>query len=422
MKQFASGLRRRWTQILPAVLVTYSLAYLERANYALGAAAGLAATLHITQARSALLAGAFFLGYFIFQVPGTTYAQKRGPKGLIFWALIAWGIFAGLTGIISNFTLLLIDRLLLGVAESIILPTMIILLAKWFTKAERSRANALCILGNPVTLLWMSAITGYLISAVGWQRTFVLEGIPSIIWAFGWLVLVDDRPSQAKWLNAVDRDAIESELAREQSAIPQIPDFGKALRAPTVVMLSVTYFLWSLGLYGFVLWLPSIIRRGSAEGMGLTGLLSAAPYFAAALAMLIVSHISDTSLQRRRFVWPFLLVSGVAFFLSYATANGHFAVPYGFLILAGASMYAPYGPYFALISELLPANVAGQSIAFINSCGALGAFGGSYFVGLLQGYTGSSKASFLAMSAFLVLSAITMALVPRPQPKEISRR
>lgn len=418
MKKYGLALRRRWTQILPAVLITYSLAYLERANYALGAAAGLAATLHITQARSALLAGAFFLGYFIFQVPGTAYAQKRGPKGLIFWALIAWGIFAGLTGIIRSFSLLMIDRLLLGVAESIILPTMIILLANWFTKAERSRANALCILGNPVTLLWMSAITGYLITAVGWQRAFILEGIPSIVWAFGWLALMDDRPSRAKWLNAEDRDALEAELAREQSVIPQVPNFAKALRTPTVVMLSITYFFWSLGLYGFVLWLPTIIRRGSAEGMGLTGLLSAAPYLAAALTMLVISHIADKTLQRRKFVWPFLLLSGVAFFLSYATANWRFAVPYGFLIVAGAAMYAPYGPYFALISELLPANVAGQSIAFINSCGALGAFGGSYFVGLLQGYTGSSKASFLAMSAFLILSAITMALVPRANTHE----
>ncbi|MGH9581502.1 MAG: MFS transporter, partial [Bryobacteraceae bacterium] len=151
--------------------------------------------------------------------------------------------------------------------------------------------------------------------------------------------------------------------------------------------------------------------------MGLTGLLSAAPYLAAALVMIVVSHIADRSLQRRRFIWPFLMLSGIAFFLSYATANWRFAVPYGFLILAGAAMYAPYGPYFALISDLLPANVAGQSIAFINSCGALGAFGGSYFVGLLQGYTGSSKTSFLAMSAFLVLSAVTMMLVPRPQER-----
>ena len=56
-------------------------------------------------------------------------------------------------------------------------------------------------------------------------------------------------------------------------------------------------------------------------------------------------------------------------------------------------MYAPHGPYFAFISDLLPTNVAGQSIAFINSCGALGAFAGTYLVGLLQGRTGNSQAS-----------------------------
>jgi sugar phosphate permease len=411
-KERSAGLRRRWTRILPAVLVTYSLAYLERANYALGAAAGLAATLHITQARSALLAAAFFLGYFIFQVPGTAYAQRTSSKGLIFWALIAWGILAGLTGVIHNFGLLLADRLLLGVAESVILPTMIILLANWFTKAERSRANALCILGNPLTLLWMSAITGYLINAVGWQRAFVIEGIPSIVWAFGWLTLVDDRPAKARWLNPEDRTVLTEELTREQAVIPQIPNFGRALRSRSVVMLSVTYFLWSLGLYGFVLWLPTIVREGSSQGMGLTGLLSAVPYLAAALLMMLVSHLADKTLERRRFIWPFLLLSGVAFFLSFATANKQFAVAYGFLILAGAAMYAPYGPYFALISDLLPANVAGESIAFINSCGALGGFAGTYFVGLLRGYTGNSRAGILTMAAFLVLSALTMMLVP----------
>ena len=431
------GLRRRWTLILPAVLATYSLAYLERANYSLGAAAGLAATLHITQSRNALLAGAFFLGYFIFQVPGTAYAQRTSSKRLIFWALIAWGIFAGLTGVIRNFALLVADRLLLGVAESIILPTMLILLANWFTKSERSRANAICILGNPVTLLWMSVATGYLMGAVGWQKAFVIEGLPSIIWAFAWLALVDDKPSDAAWLKPEERATLVDALAQEQSVIPQMPNLWFALKTPGVMLLSVTYFLWSLGLYGFVIWLPTIVREGTAQGIGRTGLLSAVPYLAAAVLMLIVSHFADASLQRpnsqrtsfqrtnsqrtnyqrsnfqrKNYVWPFLLLSGVAFFLSYATANWHFGAAYGFLILAGASMYAPYGPYFAFISDVLPTNVAGQSIAFINSCGALGGFAGTYLVGLLQGRTGNSQASFLTMSAFLVLSAITMLLVP----------
>ena len=157
-------LRRRWFRVLPAVFVTYSLAYLDRANYGFGAAAGLAATLNITKSRAALLGAIFFLGYFLFQVPGAAYARKKSARHLVFFALVAWGILASLTGIIRNFWFLVVDRFFLGVAESFILPAMLILLMGWFTRAERSRANTFLILGNPVTVLWMSAVTGYLIA------------------------------------------------------------------------------------------------------------------------------------------------------------------------------------------------------------------------------------------------------------------
>ena len=159
-------MRKRWIYILPAVFVTYSLAYVDRANYGFGAAAGLATTLHISDSRSALLGALFFLGYFLFQVPGAAYARQRSPRKLVFFALVSWGILASLTGFIRNFWLLAIDRLL-GVTESFILPAMLILLSNWFVRAERSRANTLLILGNPVTVLWMSPATGYLIQAIG---------------------------------------------------------------------------------------------------------------------------------------------------------------------------------------------------------------------------------------------------------------
>ena len=66
---------------------------------------------------------------------------------------------------IRKFWLLVVDRMLLGVAESLILPSMLILLTNWFTREERSRANAILILGNPVTVTWMAAVTGFLIKA-----------------------------------------------------------------------------------------------------------------------------------------------------------------------------------------------------------------------------------------------------------------
>ena len=206
------GLRRRWLYLMPAVFVTYSLAYLDRANYGFGAAAGLAKTLEISDSRSAFLGSLFFLGYCLFQIPGAAYARRRSATKLVFFALLGWGTLASLTGVIREFWLLALDRLLLGVAESVILPAMLILLTNWFTRAERSRANAILILGNPVTVLWMSAVTGFLIKAVGWQMTFVLEGLPSIVWAFVWLLVVRDRPREAIWLSKECCDQLTSDL------------------------------------------------------------------------------------------------------------------------------------------------------------------------------------------------------------------
>src|SRR5260370_4689740 len=188
--RMASEMRRRWLYILPHVFVTYSLAYLGGPNYGFGAGAALAQTLHISSSRSALLGALFFFGYFLFQIPGAAYARRRSARRLIFFALVSWGILASLTGVIRNFWLLALDRLLLGAAESFFLPAMLILLTNWFTRAERSRTNTIPLLGNPVTLIWMSAATGYLIPALGCQMTFIVEGPPPVLWGVVWLLVI----------------------------------------------------------------------------------------------------------------------------------------------------------------------------------------------------------------------------------------
>ncbi|MBK5273409.1 MAG: MFS transporter, partial [Bacteroidia bacterium] len=140
----------RWYRLLPVVFITYSLAYLDRANFGFGAAGGMAKDLVITSAMSSLLGSLFFLGYFFFQIPGVYYAAHKSAKKLIFWSLILWGVFASLTGIISDVKILIAIRFLLGVVESAVFPSMLLLLSRWFTKAERSRANTLMMFGNPI--------------------------------------------------------------------------------------------------------------------------------------------------------------------------------------------------------------------------------------------------------------------------------
>jgi sugar phosphate permease len=400
--------------LLPVIFVTYSLAYLDRANFSFGAAAGMAADLHISGSQSSLLGALFFLGYFAFQIPGAIYAQNRSVKKLIFAGLIGWGVLAASMGVISDIRLLYVARFLLGVVESAVLPAMLILQARWFTKSERARANALLVMGNPATLLWMSVLSGYLASSLGWRMMFVVEGIPPIIWAFVWWRLVSDRPADATWMSPEDRTALEAKLADEQRGIAPVRNYGAAFRNPRVLWLCAQYFLWSLGLYGFVIWLPSMLKTAEIS-MVEVGWLAAAPYLAAMIVEFLNAAWSDRTGRRKIAMWPSLALGALAFYGSYLMGASHFWASFVLLVVAGAAMYAPYGPFFAYLADTLPANVAGGAIALINSMGALGSFFGALAVGWLNTATGNSGMSYLLMAAALLASAVITFFLPERQ-------
>lgn len=410
--------RQRWARLIPIAFVTYSLAYLDRSNYSVAVAGGMREDLNISGGIAALLGAAFFVGYFAFQVPGALYAERRSVRTLIFWSLAAWGVLASLQGVLTNVPALMVLRFLIGAVEAAVLPAMVIFLSHWFTKKERGRANTFLILGNPVTVLWLTVVSGFLIEATSWRWMFIVEGAPALIWAFVFRALVADRPADAEWLNPRERDAVETALAAEQSAIEPVQRWGIAMRSRNVVLLAVQYLLWSLGVYGFVFWLPTIVKAGSGEGIGLTGVISAVPYLLAVVLMVVNSRASDRSGKRGVFIWPWLALAAVAFYVSYLLGPDRFWASYVLLVIAGAAMYAPYGPYFANISEFLPANAAAPAIAVVNSAGAVGGFAGSYLVGWLNSATGTTSASFLLMAASLLVAAVIMLFVrqARRQP------
>lgn len=397
---------QRWFRLIPIAFITYSLAYLDRANFGFGVASGMAQDLQITPEVSSLLSSLFFLGYFFFQIPGAYYAAHYSAKKLIFWSLILWGGLATATGLVSDVNLLIAIRFMLGVVESAVMPAMLILLSNWFTKKERSRANTFLILGNPATVLWMSILSGYLIEAVGWRGMFIWEGLPAVVWAFFWWRLVEDKPKEAKWLTESDKLTLEQMLQEEQQGIRPMKNYKQAFKSRTVILLSLQYALWSIGVYGFVMWLPSIIKAAPQMNIIKTGWLSSVPYLFAIISMLAASSLSDKTLNRKAFVWPFLLIGAIAFYGSYLLGNSNFYLSFILLVVACSAMYAPYGPFFAIIPEILPKNVAGVAMALINSMGALGSFAGAYLVGYLNGATGSFGASYLFMSTSLILAAL----------------
>jgi sugar phosphate permease len=415
---------RRFLRIIPLAFITYSLAYLDRVNYGFAAAGGLEKDLGITAQINAILPAIFFIGYFPFQIPGTAYAAHRSVRKLIFWALLLWGLLSMATGVVKNVPALLVIRLMLGVVEGVVYPSMLVFVSHWFTKREKSRANTLLICGNSVTMAWASIVSGSVIAFFnyhafsagawhpkGWQMMFVLEGLPSVIWAFCWWFMAADHPHDASWLTTREADAVQAMLDAEQKGLPPVKDYWTAFTDPRVMLFCALFFFWSVGIYGFVFWVPKIIKFASHTGIGTTGLLTSVPYIVGTLAMIGVSYFSDRSLVRKAFVWPPLLIGAIAS-LAVATSS-HFLVIYIGLIIAGACMYAPYGPFWAMVPEMVPRAVVGESMALINSVGAVGGLVGTYVIGWLSS-KGSPAGAFL-FAAVCLAASVVLTLIVRPE-------
>ncbi|WP_166336665.1 MFS transporter [Sphingobacterium chungjuense] len=411
------SIKQRWYRLLPVAFITYSLAYLDRANFGFAAAGGMTEDLEITPAVTSLLSSLFFLGYFFFQIPGAHYAAQKSAKRLIFWSLILWGTFATATGMVNDVNYLIAIRFMLGVVESAVMPAMLILLSNWFTRAERSRANTILILGNPVTVLWMSVASGYLIDGLGWRWMFIIQGLPAVVWAFFWWKLVDEKPATAQWLTDDEKQSLANAFDSEQQGIKKVTNYLQAFGSRIVIVLSLQFLLWNVGVYGFVMWLPTIIKSVPTIDIVATGWLAAVPYLFAIVGMLITSFFADRSRSRTHYVWPFLVIGAIAFYVSYVLGSSHFWLSYACLIIAGAAMYIPYGPFFALVTELLPRNVSGGAIGLINSMGALGSFGGAYLVGLLHSWMGHFGGAYLFMSSCLLAAALLTLLLYKDKNK-----
>jgi sugar phosphate permease len=415
----------RFARMLPLAFITYSLAYLDRVNIGFGEAGSMSKSLNLTDDQFTFFNASFFIGYVLFQIPGARYAAQRSVKKLMFWALIFWGIIASSTAFLHIYKLLLLDRFLLGAVEGLVFPSLLVFLTHWFTKRERSRANTLLILGNPLTIAWASVGSSFLVQYFsehpllglhGWQWMLLAEGAPTLLWALIWWMLADDRPTDARWLSADQAASVQSVLDSEQAEVKKVKDYWAAFRDPQVILLCLLFFAWSVGIYGLNMWLPVIMKHGSTFGIAKIGLLSSIPYLISAAVMVGISSISDRLLVRQPFVWPFMFLGAAAFLMSFLVGRGsnpHFWISFTGLIIAAICMYAPYGPFWAMVPEMVSRNVIGESLALINTIGAVGGFVGTYGVGYLKNHTGGYGMSFASLSAALVMAGVLTTIVRR---------
>jgi D-galactonate transporter len=412
-------IRKLRVRLLPFIFLLYVLAYLDRINIGF-AALTMNWELGITSQQFGLVAGIFFFGYFLFEIPSNLLLHKIGARIWIARILITWGAVAVLTGFAQGVQQLYVARFLLGLAEAGYFPGMILYLTYWFPQRELARVIAMFLTGNPITSILGAPVSGLILDHVhwlgisSWRWLLMLEGIPAIVCGCLTYFLLPSHPEEAKFLTADEKKWIETELAREAQEKLSLHKYSvfQALANGRVWCLVGIYLGMMIGSYTLTLWAPQLVKSLSSRySNSVVGFLVMIPSLVGLVGMILVSRSSDRRLERRYHVAIPAIAAGIALMLLGTTQSTFVAV--GLLSLLAVGVYSFLGPFWALPSQFLTGFSAAAGIALINSIGNLGGFVGPWIIGAMSSRTGSVRAGLAVAGIPLLISAALALLLPR---------
>ena len=409
--------RKITRRLIPFLFLIYITSYLDRVNVSF---AGLEMTreLKFSNEVFGFGAGIFFFGYCLLEIPGAMLAESWSARKWIASIMIAWGLLAGLTGLIRTATEFNIIRFLLGLAEGGFFPAVVVYLTHWFRYEDRAKAIAMFMAAIPVSNMIGAPVSGLLMrlhwfGLSGWRWLLILEGLPALIGGIVTLFYLTDWPKDARWLSAEERDWISGELERES----RLKKAGqghlgvlKALRQPIILALALSYFLTNTSGYALNIWLPKMLQKRFEMSTMVVSLVLIIPHLCAAVAMVVVGWHSDRTNERRWHAAVSVFVAGVALALSQSVVSPALAV--AMFSVASMGILSYYPPYWALPTRLLGDRVAAAGFGFVNLIANFGGFAGPYAVGFLADRTGGAySAGVYFMVTAAVLAAVVLAFL-----------
>ena len=404
-----SARRKIALRLLPFLWLLYMIAFVDRVNVAY-AALEMSHDLGFSDRVFGLGAGIFFIGYVLLEIPGALIVERWSARRWIARIMISWGIVTALVGLVHTSRQFYIARFVLGMAEAGFFPGVIVYLTHWFCRHDRTKAVAVFMAAIPLSNVVGSPIAGRILSIhwyglPGWRWLFILEGVPAVVFGIVTLFYLTDWPGQAAWLSHDEQRWITDELDGEKRSKGPSVTIWKAVQHPNVILLTLIYFLCTTSLYGFTIWLPTIIKRASGFSNRIVTLVVVMPYVAGLLATLLNGWHSDQT-QERRWHTAFPLCAAAASLLLALTYDSHFWTQLALFTFFAAFLNSYQPCFWALPTATLGSSAAAASIGLINSIGNLGGFVGPYLIGYLATRSGSVVSGLGWLPANLVVAGI----------------
>ena len=398
-------------RLLPFLLLLYVVAWIDRVNIGF-AALQMNADLGFSATVFGFGASIFFWGYALFEVPSNLMLVRVGARFWIARIMITWGVLSVAMLFVQGPISFYVLRFLLGVAEAGFLPGIIYYLGHWYPATDRARAISWFMVAIPLSTVIGAPLAGVILELdgwhglTGWQWLFLLEGLPAVVLGFVVLAYLTDSPDKAGWLEPAERAWLTERIRGEHRAAQERHGIGlgTAFIHPTVWLLALILFACQCGSYGLTFWVPQIVQRLSGYSDLTVSMVSALPYVAAAIGMILIGRSSDCRGERFFHIAIPSAIGALGFI-----ASAYFTSPLPGMIaltIAAVGDLGTRGPFWALPTRFLTGSAAAAGIGLINTMASFGGAVGPLAVGLLFDRTGGYAAGLAFLAALLLLAAV----------------
>ncbi len=403
-------LQARWWRIGGSLMAGLFVAYLDRTNLSV-AIPSVAKDMGFAGAKFAETSSwaltIFLIGYAVANVLGGILTRQMDPKIVVIWTFALWSVATIVVGATSSLIVLLVCRLILGVAEGIYWPQQSRFARSWFAPDELTRANSVIqYYGQFLALAFGFMALTPIYQAFGWRILFFLTG------GLGLVVIV---PLYA----AVLRPETEAPYHVPLADVVQPRLTLAALGGAPFLLLVFSYITQGMLFWGVTLWIPLAVRS-----IGFTGtsqaVASCLPYVAAVVLAVPMAIISDRTKKRVLIAALGLLIPGILLLLLPQFSSG-----YGKLALITVALGYYVSSYTPNIWSILQASVepsaVGSASGIMNGLGAGG--GGTiagFLVGMLNAATGSYMSGFMVLGGLVILGGISLLIYGRLKQQQLA--
>ena len=389
--------------------------YFDRVNISV-ATKPLEHDFQLSAGQMGIVLSSFLWSYALLQIPVGELLDRIGITWLMRVGTILWSLATFLTALAGGLGLILIARIILGVAEAPAFPGASKATGYWFPLSERGLATSSFDAAAKFSNVIGVPLVAFAVTEWGWRGGFWLTGILSVLYAAAfWLWYRDPRRAlQRKRLSQAEYQHIVSGGAQREDAVPtqQLANLGYILRQSKVWGLTLGFAAYGYSFYLLLTWLPGYLETQLHMTVLKSGLYTIIPWIVATITDLVIGgwlvdrliaqgH-DQTKVRKTLLVIGMLL--GLAVIGAAFTTNANVAIFWISIALGGLAFSAPIG--WSIPALIAPEGSVGTVGSIMNFFNNLLGIAAPIVTGFIVAGTGSFAIGFIVAAVVLVVGIL----------------